>query len=433
MKFKSTRNDNAQISFRNAVLSGIAEDGGLFIPNKIPKLPDSFFKNIENISFKKIALRVAKSFIKEINEKDLAKIIRRSIGFPIPLVNLSKNISVLELFHGPTLSFKDVGARFLSNSLIYFLKGIKKEVLILVATSGDTGSAVANSFYKMDGVKVALLYPRGGVSKIQEQQLTTFGKNIFAFEVDGTFDDCQRLVKTAFLDEQLKNNFYLTTANSINLARLIPQTFYYFNIYKQIKDKSRPLVVSVPSGNLGNLTAGLIAKKMGLPVKIFISALNSNKVFDSFLKTGKFVPRKTIHTLSNAMDVGSPSNFERIKSIFGDDVVELRNNIIPFSFSDKKTLLAIKEIKEKYNYVADPHGAIGYLSLVKFLKQNKNFQGVFLETAHPAKFVDTVNDAIGGNIKIPKRLSVCLKKKKLSIKTSKDFSKFKKTLIKVIF
>ncbi|MDP3685150.1 MAG: threonine synthase, partial [Ignavibacteria bacterium] len=302
MKFYSTNNKQMQVSFREAVLKGIADDGGLFMPNEIPKLQESFFKNIEKYSFQEIGVEVAKLFIDDINEIDLRRIINKAISFPAPLVQLSENISILELFHGPTLAFKDFGAKFLANLIEFYLKDEEKETLILVATSGDTGSAVANGFYEKKGINVALLYPSGKVSKTQEQQLTTLGKNIFAFEVEGVFDDCQRLVKQVFHDSDLKNIFSMTSANSINIARLLPQSFYYFEAYKQIKDKSLPFVVSVPSGNFGNLTAGLMAQVMGLPIAKFIAAVNANDIFPNYLDSGKYEPKDSVQTISNAMD-----------------------------------------------------------------------------------------------------------------------------------
>ena len=434
MKFYSTNNKQVQVPFREAVLSGIANDGGLFMPNKIPRLPESFFRNIEKYSFQEIGYEVAKLFIDDINETYLRTIINNAISFPAPLVELSKNISVLELFHGPTLAFKDFGAKFLANLLTHYLKDEKKETLILVATSGDTGSAVANGFYEKEGIKVALLYPSGKVSKTQEQQLTTLGKNIYAFEIDGVFDDCQRLVKQAFHDSDLTSIFSMTSANSINIARLLPQSFYYFEAYKQIKDKSLPMVVSVPSGNFGNLTAGLFAQQMGLPVHKFVAAVNANDVFFNYLQSGKYEPKPSILTLSNAMDVGDPSNFVRIISLFNNGVDLIRENISSSSYSDAQTLFAIKEVKEKYNYTIDPHGAVGYLALKKYFKHSalENASGIILETAHPAKFLEIVEKVLEEKIVMPERLSACLTKEKKSIRTNKDYASFKEALIQTI-
>lgn len=434
MKFYSTNNKQIQVSLREAVLRGIADDGGLFMPDEIPKLPESFFHHLEKYSFQEIGFEVAKLFIDDINEADLRAIVNNAISFPAPLVQLSKNISILELFHGPTLAFKDFGANFLANLLVHYLKNEKKETLILVATSGDTGSAVANGFYEKEGIKVALLYPSGKVSKTQEQQLTTLGKNIFAFEINGVFDDCQRLVKKTFHDPDLKNIFSMTSANSINIARLLPQTFYYFEAYKQVKDKSHPFIVSVPSGNFGNLTAGLIAQAMGLPVHKFIAAVNTNDVFLNYLQSGKFEPKASVATLSNAMDVGNPSNFARIISFFGNDVDLVREKIISSSFNDEQTLSAIKEVKENYHYTIDPHGAVGYLALKKYFQDTiqESVNGVIFETAHPAKFSEIVEKVLTEKTSIPERLSVCFGKQKVSVKTNKDFVSFKEALVQTI-
>jgi len=434
LKFYSTNNRQTQISFREAVLKGIADDGGLFMPNEIPKLPESFFHNIEKYSFQEIGFEVAKLFIDDINDDDLRTIINNAISFPAPLVRLSNNISILELFHGPTLAFKDFGAKFLANLLTHYLKDEKKETLILVATSGDTGSAVANGFYEKKGINVALLYPSGKVSRTQEQQLTTLGKNIFAFEINGVFDDCQRLVKQAFQDSDLKNIFSMTSANSINIARLLPQTFYYFDAYKQVKDKSLPFIVSVPSGNFGNLTAGLIAQTMGLPIHKFIAAVNANDVFFNYLQNGKFEPKPSVLTISNAMDVGNPSNFVRIISMFENDVDLIRKKISSSSFNDEQTLSAIKEVKEKYNYTIDPHGAVGYLALNKYLQETgqEDVNGIILETAHPAKFSEIVDNVLAEKTVIPERLSACFEKEKAAVKTQKDYASFKEVLIKTI-
>jgi threonine synthase len=434
LKFYSTNNKQIQVLFREAVLKGIADDGGLFMPNEIPKLSENFFHDIEKYSFQEIGFEVAKLFIDDINEVDLRTIINNAISFPAPLVKLSENISILELFHGPTLAFKDFGAKFLANLLTHYLKDEKKETLILVATSGDTGSAVANGFYEKEGIKVALLYPSGKVSRTQEQQLTTLGKNIFAFEIDGVFDDCQRLVKQAFHDSELKNIFSMTSANSINIARLLPQSFYYFEAYKQVKDKSLPFVVSVPSGNFGNLTAGLLAQAMGLPVHKFVAAVNANDVFFNYLQSGRFEPKPSVLTLSNAMDVGNPSNFARIISLFENDVNLIRKRISCSSFNDEQTLLAIKEVKEKYRYTVDPHGAVGYLALKKYLQETgqEDVNGVILETAHPAKFSEIVDKVLEEKTVIPERLSACFEKEKVSVKTIKDYASFKEALVRTI-
>ncbi len=432
MKFYSTNKKSKEVSFKEAVIKGIADDGGLFMPASFPVLPKKFFDEIENLSFQEICFEVANTIIgDEIPSKTLQSIINNAINFKAPIVKLNNNIGVLELFHGPTLAFKDFGARFMAEALSYFSKENKKNITILVATSGDTGSAVANGFLNSKGIKVFLLYPEGKVSHIQEMQLTTLDGNITALEVNGTFDDCQKLVKQAFLDNELKKNFFLSSANSINIARLIPQSFYYFNAYKQLEDKNKPLIFCVPSGNFGNLTGGLISKKMGLPVEKFIAAVNSNDVFPNYLKTGKFIPKPSIKTISNAMDVGNPSNFYRILDIFNNDWYKLSTEISSSSFSDELTKSAIKRIRKDYNYLIDPHGAVGYLALEEYIKQNKieSFNGIILETAHPAKFIDIMEDVLKENIEIPERLESSLYKEKKSIKISNEYTDFKNFLL----
>ena len=433
MKYYSTNNKNNLVSFKEAVIKGIADDGGLFLPVEIPKLPSDFIKNVNKYSFSEIAYNIAKTLLEnEIPDKDLKKIIDESINFEVPLIKLhDDSISVLELFHGPTLAFKDFGARYMAKTLSYFNQG-KNEITILVATSGDTGSAVANGFLNADGIRVILLYPSGKVSVIQEKQLTTLNGNITALEIAGTFDDCQRLVKQAFADREIKKELILSSANSINIARLIPQSFYYFFAYKQIHDKSKPLVFSVPSGNFGNLTGGILAMMMGLPVYKFIAALNINSVFLDYLKTGIFEARKSIRTISNAMDVGNPSNFFRIKSIFNESHKEIKDKIFAASFSDEQTKAAIKEVFSKYNYILDPHGAVGYLALKEFLKVDKaeSINSIILETAHPAKFLDDVQDILKMKIEMPERLKHSLELEKKSIRLSNGFEEFKSFLMK---
>ena len=431
MNYYSTNGKSKQVSFREAVIKGIADDGGLFLPAEIKIMPEEFFKNISTLSFQEIAVNVAEKFIeKEIPQNDLEELIYKTLNFPAPIVPLNKNIFILELFHGPTLAFKDFGARFMAKSLSYFLRNENKEVIVLVATSGDTGSAVANGFYNVEGIQVILLYPSGKVSHIQEQQLTTLSGNITALEIEGAFDDCQRLVKQAFADEELNKYKNLTSANSINIARLIPQSFYYFNAYAQLKNKEKPLIFSVPSGNLGNLTGGLLAYKMGLPVQKFIAACNANDVLPHYVEYGEFVPKPSVKTISNAMDVGNPSNFARIVTLFENDYSLIKKVLFSRSFSDDETRLAMKEVFNKYNYVIEPHGAVGYLTLKEYLKNNPGEnQSIILETAHPAKFLDEVENVIGEPIKIPERLRICLEKKKNSIKLSKDFKEFKNFLI----
>src|SRR3989339_81738 len=431
MKYYSTNSKNKLFSFEQAVMKGLADDGGLFMPEFIPKFPREFFESIENKSFVEIALEVSKYFIEdEIPQAKLEEIVTEAISFPAPIVEIDKNLFVLELFHGPTLAFKDFGARFMAKTMGYFAQKENSHLNILVATSGDTGSAVANGFYNTPGINVYIFYPKGKVSKIQEQQLTTLDKNITALEIDGTFDDCQRLVKSAFVDSELTSKLNLSSANSINIARLLPQSFYYMEAYKQIPDKTHPVVFSVPSGNLGNITAGLLAKKMGLPIHKFIGATNKNDVFTEFIQSGNFNPRASVQTLSNAMDVGNPSNLARIVDLYSNSVSEIRNDIYSATFSDEQTREAIKDVFEKNNYVIDPHGAVGYSALEKFLKGNstEKFTSIVLETAHPAKFKDVVEEELNINVEIPERLAACLTKEKRAVSLSSDYNSLKEYL-----
>jgi threonine synthase len=434
MKYYSTRDKNNLVDFSTAVLDGLAKDGGLFMPVTIPPLSSSFVKDIEKVSFQEIGFEIARRFSgDEIPHDELKSIIDSAVNFPAPLFELSEDLSVLELFHGPTLAFKDFGARFMAKTMGYFAHGLDKELNILVATSGDTGSAVAYGFYGIEGINVYLLYPKGKVSLIQEMQLTTLDKNITALEINGTFDDCQRLVKDAFVDKELNTKLNLSSANSINIARLIPQSFYYANAYRQVKDKSRPLVISVPSGNLGNITAGLFAKKMGIPIAKFIGATNSYDVFTEYMRTAKFNPRKSVLTLSNAMDVGNPSNLERIIELYDEDIEKIREDIFSVSYNDEETVEGIKELYDKYNYIIDPHGAVGYRAWKKFNESGelKNAYGIIVETAHPAKFKDAVEETIGSEVEIPERLAVCLNKEKKTIELNSEFSSLKEFLMKL--
>lgn len=432
MKYYSTNNKQNLVSFETAVMQGLANDGGLYMPEEIPKLETGFFESIEKYSFREIAFRVAEKFVSdEIKESNLNDIVSEAINFPAPLVKLTSNLSILELFHGPTLAFKDFGARFMAKVMGHFVKNRHTELNILVATSGDTGSAVAYGFYDTPGINVYILYPKGKVSVIQEQQLTTLDKNITALEIDGTFDDCQRLVKTAFVDGDFAAKRNLSSANSINIARLIPQSFYYIEAYKQIENKKRDTIISVPSGNLGNLTAGLIAKKMGLPVSKFIGAANSNKVFPRYIESGEYTPQPSIQTLSNAMDVGNPSNLARIKELFSNSVSEIKKFIFSESFDDDKTRTGIKELFSRTNYVIDPHGSVGYLALQSYTGKYSlsNFNGIVLETAHPAKFKDVIEEELNINVDIPERLARCLNKKKISVELSSDYEELKSYLL----
>ncbi|OGU33874.1 MAG: threonine synthase [Ignavibacteria bacterium GWB2_35_6b] len=429
MKFYTTNNATKFVTFKEAVLKGLAEDGGLFMPEFIPRLDSSFINNLENFSFQEIAFAIAQKFIEdEIEENDLKHIIERAINFPAPLVKLSDDLNILELFHGPTLAFKDFGARFMAETISHFTK---EKLNILVATSGDTGSAVAGGFFGKENINVFLLYPSGKVSEIQEKQLTTWGGNITALEIEGTFDDCQRLVKAAFADKELTSQMKFSSANSISIARLLPQIFYYFEAYKQLQDKNRETIVCVPSGNLGNLTAGLFAKMMGLSINKFIAATNRNDIFTKYINTGNFEPRASVQTLSNAMDVGNPSNFVRIINSYKNLYEKIKSDIYSSSFTDDETIETIKEVYEKYDYVIDPHGAVGYLAVKKFIEENniKNANSIVLESAHPAKFLDTVEEAINIKVEIPSRLEECFHKEKQSDKLSANYEDFKRYLL----
>ncbi len=429
MKFYSTNNKIHQVSLKEAVLRGLAPDTGLYMPEAIPVFPKTFFDELHTKSFQEIAFEVAHAFLKDdVPTAELKRIIEHTVSFDAPLIEIEKNIFALELFHGPTLAFKDFGARFMSQLLGYFAKEEKREIVILVATSGDTGSAVANGFLGVPGTKVIVLYPSGKVSDIQEKQFTTLGQNITALEVDGSFDDCQRLVKEAFLDEELKNKFFLTSANSINIARLIPQSFYHFYAWSRLKDKSN-VVFSVPSGNFGNLTAGLIAKRMGLPIKHFVASTNINDIVPEYLRTNQFKPRPSKSTISNAMDVGNPSNFSRMLDLYQNDSEKLKSDISGFAFTDEETQTAMRDVFAKKKYVLDPHGAVGYLGLKKYL-ENQNATGVFLETAHPAKFLEVVEDTLSVRVQVPEKLRDFVKRDKKSTLCKKELNDFKKHLLK---
>jgi threonine synthase len=427
MKYYSLQHKAPQVSFREAVIRGIAPDRGLYFPENITPLSDSFFKNIKSLSNQEIAFQAIQQFVgDEIDEKSLRAIIAETVSFDFPMVKLSKNVTSLELFHGPTMAFKDVGARFMALCLGHFAENSEKkqDVTVLVATSGDTGGAVASGFLGVEGVKVVILYPSGKVSDIQEKQLTTLGQNITALEVDGSFDDCQSMVKTAFLDQDIISKKQLTSANSINVARWLPQLFYFLFAYKQLEDTSKPLVFSVPSGNFGNICAGMIAHKLGMPVTQFIASVNGNDVVTRFMESGEYTPKPSVATISNAMDVGDPSNFIRIRKIFKNDFESLSKKLTSYSFTDSETRSAIKSIYETYNYIADPHGAVGYLGLQKFLQSNPEIQGVFLETAHPIKFLDVVEGVIAKKIPLPPDIESLILKEKKSI-LIKNYQEFK--------
>ncbi len=428
MRFYSTNRKAPEISFKEAVFKGLPEDNGLYMPAQIPHLHEDFMASLPGHSFHDIASAMAGMIIEdEIAEEDLRTIIEEAFDFEVPVKNIHDNIHVLELFHGPTLAFKDFGARFMARVMGHFLKTDHREVYILVATSGDTGSAVAQGFLGVEGIKVTLLYPRGKVSKIQEQQLTTLGQNITALEIEGTFDDCQRLVKTAFLDEELKAKINLSSANSINIARLLPQSFYYTWAYSRLMNEAKEIYFCVPSGNFGNLCGGLLAKRMGLPVAGFIAATNVNDIVPHYLETGDFAPRPSVRTISNAMDVGNPSNFARLLDLYGGDHDKMANEIRGISFDDEQTRSLIREVHENYAYLMCPHTAIGYGGLKHFLDDEAT--GIFLSTAHPAKFRDIVDPLIDGEVEMPARLARIIDKEKQAVAMPADYDGFKSWLL----
>lgn len=432
MKYYSTNHTAPQASLEEAVVKGLASDRGLFMPENIKHLPAEFFENIENLTFHEIACTVAEAFFGEdIPKENLDRIVCDTLAFDCPVAEVEPTIYSLELFHGPTLAFKDVGARFMARLLQYFIKGKTdgREVNVLVATSGDTGSAVANGFLGVEGIHVYVLYPKGKVSPIQECQFTTLGRNITAVEVDGVFDDCQRLVKSAFMDSELCGKMILTSANSINVARFLPQAFYYFNAYARMKalGKAGRLVVSVPSGNFGNITAGLFAHRMGLPIHRFIAANNANDIFYNYLLSGLYKPKASVQTIANAMDVGDPSNFVRILDLYGGDHGRISSLISGASYSDTQIRQTMKDCYDNTGYTLDPHGACGYRALKEGLCEGET--GVFLETAHPAKFKETVEAAINDSVTIPDRLAAFMKGDKLSVDMTSDFNDFKTFLL----
>lgn len=433
MKYYSTNKQVPMADLQEAVVKGLAADKGLFMPEKIKSLPQSFFDEIENLSFQEISYCVADAFFGEdIPAETLKQIVYDTLNFDVPLVNVKENIYSLELFHGPTLAFKDVGGRFMARLLAYFIKKQgQTKVNVLVATSGDTGSAVANGFLGVDGIHVYVLYPKGKVSLIQEKQFTTLGQNITALEIDGTFDDCQAIVKSAFMDKELNEKLSLTSANSINVARFLPQAFYYFYAYAQLKKigKAENVVMCVPSGNFGNITAGLFGKRMGLPISRFIASNNRNDIFYKYLLTGQYSPRPSITTIANAMDVGDPSNFARVLDLYGGSHQAICADITGATYNDEQISETVKKTFEETNYLLDPHGACGYQALQENLKAGE--VGVFLETAHPAKFLDTVESIIGRKVEIPAKLQVFMKGEKKSLPMAKEFADFKNYLMGV--
>jgi threonine synthase len=419
MKYYSLNHNAPTVSFKEAVIQGLASDKGLYFPETITPLNPVFFNVIENLSHKDIAFDVIQQFVgDEIPEDHLRAIIAETLSFDFPVVEVENGIYSLELFHGPTMAFKDVGARFMSRCLAYFNKDKKdNKNTVLVATSGDTGGAVASGFLGVDGVDVVILYPSGKVSDIQEKQLTTLGQNIKALEVDGVFDDCQDMVKKAFLDESLAHK-NLTSANSINIARWLPQMFYFFFAYKALKSQNKPLVFSCPSGNFGNICAGIMAKKLGLPIEHFVASTNVNDTVPRFLENGKYDPKPSKATISNAMDVGNPSNFIRIQELYNNDLAAFEKDFSSYSYTDEQTLDALKKIYNTNGYIAEPHGAVGYLGLKKELQKHENAIGVFLETAHPIKFLDVVEPALGIKLPIPEQIESVLHEEKVSVKIS---------------
>ncbi len=416
MNYYSLHHKSPNTSFKNAVIQGLAKDRGIYFPENITPLSKDFITNINEYTNHEIAYEAIKQFVgDEIPTKKLKEIIKETISFDFPLVKVNDNIASLELFHGPTMAFKDVGAKFMAQCLEYFNKGNEEEVTVLVATSGDTGGAVANGFLGAKGVNVVILYPSGKVSNVQEKQLTTLGQNITALEVDGVFDDCQEMVKTAFLDEDIKRT--LTSANSINIARWLPQMFYFFFAYKELQKKNKELVFSVPSGNFGNICAGIMAQKLGLPIKHFVASTNINDTVPNYLVDGVYNPKPSKATISNAMDVGNPSNFIRIRELFNNDLEALKSAFSSYSFSDEETRETMKKIYGDSSYVADPHGAVGYLGLKKY-GLNANEFGVFLETAHPVKFLDVVEETLPVKVAIPAQIQKVINNKKAAIKAS---------------
>ena len=435
MRYYSTNKIAPSVGLNDAVIDGLAPDRGLYMPNKIPLFPAEFFKNIQNMNLQEISFAVADAlFGEDVDAEVLKQIVYETVNFDIPLVKVKDNIYSLELFHGPTAAFKDVGGRFMARLLGYFVKKSgNKKVTVLVATSGDTGSAVANGFLGVDGIDVVVLYPKGLVSEIQEKQFTTLGKNITAVEVDGTFDDCQALVKSAFMDRELKEKLNLTSANSINVARFLPQSFYYFHAWAQLKrdgvfkeGKPNSVVFSVPSGNFGNICGGIFAHWMGLPVKRFIAANNSNDIFYKYLQTGVYESRQSTATIANAMDVGDPSNFVRIMDLYKNSHGAISADISGASYSDEQISATMKSLLAQTGYVADPHGACGYRALEEQLKSGET--GVFLETAHPSKFKESVERITGVAVEIPDRLKVFMERSKISVPMSREYSAFRSFL-----
>lgn len=430
MKYYSLNKTAPAVDFKEATIRGLAPDKGLYFPEVIPKFDPELIQNINSYSNEEIALQVIKPYVSDvIPEDELRRIVQETVNFEIPLVKVNDKIFSLELFHGPTMAFKDIGARFMSRCLGYFVKGNKQKITVLVATSGDTGGAVASGFYNVEGVDVVILYPSGKVSLVQEKQLTALGNNIHALEINGNFDDCQKMVKQAFADEELNKQLFLTSANSINVARWLPQQFYYLFAYKQWPDKNNPPVISVPSGNFGNICAGILAHLSGMPVQHFIAACNANDVVTEFLKTENYQTKKAVPTISNAMDVGDPSNFIRILELLHHEFSGLKNLMSSFSVSDNQTRETIKNVFDNEHYLPDPHGAVAYFALNEYLERHPSQAGMFLETAHPVKFYDVVEPVIGEVIPIPELLKPLMEKDKKSILMEADFQQLREFLM----
>lgn len=431
MKFISTNKISPEVSLKEAVMQGMPEDKGLFMPKSLPTLPQDFFQHIRPDSWEKICETVAEVYLSDDIPSDaLKKVVHDALNFEAPLVKISEGVHCLELFHGPTQAFKDFGARFMARLMGYFRKDDDEDLHILVATSGDTGSAVGHGFLGVEGIKVWILYPKGKVSLIQEKQLTTLGQNITALEIEGTFDDCQRLVKEAFTDSELRKKVSMTSANSINFARLLPQAFYYIHAFTQLEKQELPVVFSVPSGNFGNLVAGLFAKSLGLPVEKFVAATNINDVVPEYFETGVFRPRPSVQTISNSMDVGNPSNFGRLLALFDNDRDRMHRTIYGTRFTDEETRSAIAEVYQSHGYIMDTHGAVGYLGLKEYTQTLSHpVNGIFLGTAHPAKFLDEVQPLIEETIQLPKGLQEAMDKPKESKILAADYQAFKKFLL----
>lgn len=430
MLYSSTSRQSTNVPLEKAVLKGLAEDGGLYMPASIPVLPPAFLENLHQLSLQEIAYTVASAFLQEdVPAQVLKSLVEEVLNFEIPLVRVEKDVYSLELFHGPTMAFKDVGARFMSRLMAYFTRGKNEALKVIVATSGDTGSAVAAGFHQVPGIQVYILYPKGKVSPLQQMQLTTWGDNITAIEVEGTFDDCQQLAKQALADQELSRRHLLTSANSINIARLIPQSFYYFYAYGQLQRQSKPVVFSVPSGNFGNLTGGLLAAAMGLPVHRFIAATNANDVVPQYLETGIYTPRPSMQTISNAMDVGSPSNYARMEALFSGELEQFRRCIAGYTFTDEETRKTIQQVYQQHGYLLDPHGAVAYSGARKFLCHTKEpAVAVFLETAHPAKFREVMAETLGEAIAIPARLQHFAERQEHIVPMQNSFEELKAIL-----